>query len=110
MNRVSVTLVTAALVAVTMLACDDPHAGRHQAPPQAPPQVPALAHCQGESGPGADQAYPCQWDCRVDGNHLCGTGPHVTVYQNTPCPAVDQGDVLCVQETFVRVNPPREGD
>jgi hypothetical protein len=52
--------------------------------------------CQQEDGTGDGQDYPCRWDCRIDGNHLCGPDrPPVTLYVDEPCPKVTQ-DVLCI--------------
>lgn len=51
---------------------------------------PAMVHCDQEDGSG-DQAYPCVWDARTQGNGMWGEDyPPVLVYVTTECPRVPE--------------------
>jgi hypothetical protein len=53
--------------------------------------------CASEDGAGPDQGYPCQWDCRVQGNRLCGRRGHpVILYVDGPCPTALPDDTTCI--------------
>ncbi len=80
-----------ATTALLLWACS-PRQPEHQ---PLPINIGTVRACQQEDGTGDGQAYPCRWDCRIDGNHLCGTGLPVTLYYDGDCPRVTP-DVLCI--------------
>lgn len=93
-NRIGTALAVAALVALTMLACAvQPPRGRYPVTVN----VGLISPCVSEDGAGMDQAYPCVWDCRVQGNRRCGGDPPVTLYQASTCePATLPLTVRCI--------------
>jgi hypothetical protein len=80
-----------AVTALLLWACS-PQQSQHQ---PLPVNIGTVQPCQQEDGTGDGQDYPCRWDCRIDGNHLCGPGLPVTLYVDGPCPRVTP-DVSCI--------------
>jgi hypothetical protein len=107
MRRTSATLVTAALVALTMLACDPrvPRPPRGEPSPSVAFNIGWAQHCAHEDGPSPDQGYPCAWFCHLDGTpgqpgyRQCGPGADITLYvEGEDCPTVPD-NVRCVRRS-----------
>jgi hypothetical protein len=85
-------MATVLAVTATLLWACSPRQSQHQ---PIPINIGTVQVCGQADGTGDGQNYPCRWDCRIDGDHRCGSGLPVTLYVDGPCPRVTP-DVFCI--------------